>query len=270
MNNAILTLQCKDKRGIVATIANFILEHNGNIISMDEYTSESDFFVRVEFCFESSFDKVKEDFGGIGWDLKAQWKIYDKAEKLKVGILVSKTDHCLEELLYRWSSGELDVDIAFVASNHDTHREIIERYKIPFHFVGKNDEVKILGHAKETDFLVLARYMQVLSGDFLCKYSKDIINIHHSFLPSFKGADPYSQAHDRGVKIIGSTAHFVTEELDEGPIIEQEIEKVSHRDSVIDMKKKGKLLEKITLARAVQLYVEYRIIRQKNKTVVFK
>ncbi|MFC1617530.1 formyltetrahydrofolate deformylase [Candidatus Margulisiibacteriota bacterium] len=280
MQNAILVFQCPDHKGIVAKISNYIFKNNCNIISIDEYCTSQEngtFFIRLEFCFNSkeiTLDNLKQNFQPIAQEFNAYWQFHDKEKLLKMGILLSKTDHCLEELLYRWSTGELKVEIPFIISNHNTHQKIIERYNIPFYLVNSDDkkqnEQQILQITENSDFLVLARYMRILSPDFLQDYNNDIINIHHSFLPSFAGADPYQQAYDRGVKIIGSTAHFVTSDLDEGPIIEQLIEHVSHKDSVEQLKNKGKSLEKLTLAKAVELYLDHRIIRFKNKTIVFK
>jgi len=191
-----------------------------------------------------------------------------------MGIFVSEPDHCLVDLLYLWSSGELNVKIPFVLSNVEKHRKLVASYNIPFHYIpaDKNNrkEEELLSSAlNSTDFLVLARYMLVLSPDFLQKYNKDIINIHHGFLPFFKGADPAAKALEEGVKVIGSTAHFVNNELDEGPIIAQEVQNVSHKDSREDLVRKGKNLEKKALASAIASYIDYRVIRYENKTIVF-
>ena len=276
----ILLFQCSDKRGIVARVSDFILKHDGNIITADQYTTDPQngcFFMRVEFMLDRSHwnkDSLTADFAHIATEFNAEFEIYDKKNLLKMGVFVSRPDHCLFELLYLWKSRELNVEIPFVASNWEPHRELVESYKIPFYFIPatKKDrkESELLKLASEkSDFLVLARYMLVLSGQFLTSYNKDIINIHHGFLPSFKGANPYKQAFDEGVKVIGATAHFVTERLDEGPIITQAVEYVSHTDSVESLISKGKNLEKHALADAVLNYIDYRIIKHKNKTIVF-
>ncbi len=282
METAILLIQCPDTKGIVARISEFIFHHSANIIQSDQYSSDpvnGTFFMRVEFCFDpdsTSPEKIEVNFGNIAREIKAQWQIHYASTVMKMGILVSKQDHCLYDLLYRWRSGELKVEVPFVISNHDDVAPLVEHFGIKFyHFpVTKENKLQqeesILQLAMQnSDFLVLARYMQILSPSFLKGYTKDIINIHHSFLPSFKGANPYRQAYNRGVKVIGATAHYVTEDLDEGPIIEQVVERVSHRDNEESMKKKGKNLEKLALANAIGLYSEHRIIRYQNKTVVF-
>jgi len=276
----VLLFQCEDKKGIVARISDFIYKHSGNIVSLDQHSTDPDggyFFMRVEFiigspgCDEESLNK---DLSAVGREFKASYKLYDKNVSLRMGIFVSKPDHCLLDLLYLWRSSELKVKIPFVLSNHQDHKELVEQYGIPFYFVrsvkGDSKEHEILSYAKDnSDFLVLARYMQVLSGDFLKNYARDIINIHHGFLPSFKGPNPYQQALERGVKVIGATAHFVTEDLDDGPIIEQAVEYVSHKDNISSLLRKGKNLEKRALSNAVLNYIDYRVIRHNNTTIVF-
>ncbi len=280
MQNVILLFQCDDKKGIVAALSDFIFKNDGNIITADQYSSDPEgghFFIRVEFCIDkpnSDKEALEKAFYPIAHKFNADWKMYYKYESLRMGIFVSELDHCLVDLLYLWKSGELNVKIPFVASNHTGHKDIVELYKIPFHYIPANKqdrkEQELLSLVSgNSDFLVLARYMLLLSGDFLTKYNKDIINIHHSFLPSFKGADPYRRAFEKGVKVIGATAHFVTEELDEGPIISQIVEPVSHRESVDDLIRKGKNLEKRALSQAIHNYIDYRIIKYKNKTIVF-
>lgn len=280
MNTAILIFQSKDQTGIVAHISGFLFEHGANIISADQYSTDFEngfFFMRIEFCWNQNqvtMETLQENFDKIATKLNAKWRMIDNTStRLKIGIMASQTDHCLAELLYRWRSGELKIDIPFVIVNHDVHKDLVSSYNIPYFYLPANSqdrqESTLLEMVKNTDCLVLARYMQILSDTFISQYGKDIINIHHSFLPSFKGANPYLQAYERGVKVIGATAHFVTHELDEGPIIEQTVEPVSHKDSVQDLINKGKHLEKLALARAVQLYCEYRIIRFQNKTVIF-
>ncbi len=279
MKTFILLFQCKDQKGIIAKISDFIFKHGGNIVAADQHSTDAQngyFFMRVEFSLEGSNinkDILNADLSGMAQELGAQYSLYDKSERLRMGILVSEPDHCLFDLLYLWKSGELKADISFVLSNCQKHREFVGQYKIPFYFIPatKEDrkESEILSYAKNTDLLVLARYMLVLSEEFLRAYGKDIINIHHGFLPSFKGALAYQQALDKGVKVIGSTAHFASEKLDEGPIISQAVEYVSHKDDLEDLIRKGKNLENRALGRAVSDYLNHRIIRFQHKTIVF-
>ncbi|MFA5005195.1 MAG: formyltetrahydrofolate deformylase [Candidatus Omnitrophota bacterium] len=278
MNTFILLFQCRDQKGIVARVSEFILKHQGNIITADQYSTDPDagyFVMRVEFNAEQASKATLDiDFVPVAKQFGADWHIYDKAETLRMGILVSDQGHCLADILYLWGSGELKADIPFVLSNCSKHEKLVKQYNLPFYYLPADKdnrrEEEILARAvKETDFLVLARYMLVFSGDFLRKYSKDIINIHHGFLPSFKGADPYGKALEEGVKVIGATAHFVNEKLDEGPIIAQEVESVSHKDNRDDLVRKGRNLEKKALANALFSYLDHRIIRHGNKTIVF-
>jgi len=278
MRTFILLFQCRDQKGIVARVAEFILKHQGNIITADQHSTDLDsgyFFMRVEFLTDQeSKENLNADFVPVGKQFNADWRIYDKEDPLRMGILVSDEGHCLADILYLWGSGELKAKIPFVLSNCSRHEKLVKQYNIPFYYfpTTKNDrrEDEILKRAvNETDFLVLARYMLVFSGDFLKRYSKDIINIHHGFLPSFKGADPYGLALKQGVKVIGATAHFVNEKLDEGPIIAQEVESVSHKDNRDDLIRKGRNLEKKALANALFSYLDQRIIRHENKTIVF-
>lgn len=280
MRNFVLLFQCLDRRGIVARISDFVLRHEGNIVAADQYSTDPEggyFFMRVEFVLSGgkySKEALAAEFAPVGNEFSAQWRIVDKSETLRMGILVSAEDHCLLDLLYLWMSGELKVEIPFVLSNDERHRKIVSQHNIPFHYVpadsGDRREAELLSYASgTTDFLVLARYMLVLSAGFLKEYNRDIINIHHGFLPAFKGADPYGKAEKEGVKVIGATAHFVNDKLDEGPIISQEVEHVSHKDNRLDLARKGRNLEKKALAGAILNYVDYRIIRHENKTIVF-
>ena len=280
MKTLILLFTCKDQLGIVARISEVILALKGNIISLDQHTanpSGGDFFMRVEFILgagPAGKEQAEKDFQKVAADFDARFNLYDKNEKLRMGIMVSRPDHCLFEFLYMWRSGEWNVSIPFVISNYKGHEETARQHNIPFHFIPatKNErrEEEILGIVEEnSDFLVLARYMLVLSPQFLASYGKDIINIHHGFLPSFRGALPYKQALESGVKVIGATAHFVNEALDEGPIITQEVEQVSHKDTLSVLIKKGRNLEKRALADAVSAYLSRRIMRHAGKTVVF-
>ena len=282
MKTATILIQCPDQKGIIAKISNFIFKHDANIIQADQHSTDPEngrFFMRIEFYFDDAVLPVKnlnEDFSELAANLNASWKIQYKGIPLRMGILVSKYDHCLADILYRYQSGELNIEIPFVISNHNKVENLVNQYNIPFHHIPVNPdkkeaEAKILELVSDnTDFLVLARYMQIITPHFIEAYNKEIINIHHSFLPSFKGANPYRQAYERGVKIIGATSHYITENLDEGPIIEQSVQEVSHKDDVEVLKRKGRNLEKITLANAIHAHIESRIIRYLNKTIVFK
>ena len=280
MQTYILLFRCRDQKGIVARISDFIFKQDGNIIKANQYTTDPEggyFFLRIEFTSASSQTGVSsliESFKPVAREFAGQWNIYNKTQLLRMGILVSDPDHCLLDILYLWKIGELRVDIPFVASNYDTHRAIVEQHNIPFYFIPANKdnrrEDEFLSVAQDkTDFLVLARYMLVLSANFLKKYNKDIINIHHGFLPSFKGKDPYSEALKLGVKVVGATAHFVNELLDDGPIISQAVEYVTHDDNLGSLLRKGRNLEKRALTDAILSYIDYRLIRHENKVIVF-
>ncbi len=274
----ILLLTCGDQKGIIAGISDFIFRKGGNIIDAQQHSTDprnGRFFMRVEFCCSpgESALSLSNAFAPVAEALGAQWRIYDAGHRMSMGIMVSRPDHCLFELLYLWRSGELRADIPFVISNSESHRTLVSQFGIPFHFIPASSadrrEGEILQAARKADLLVLARYMLTLSPDFLSSFGKDIINIHHGFLPSFKGANPYRQAYEKGVKVIGATAHFVNEKLDEGPIICQEVERVSHRDDLASLVRKGKSLEKRALASAVNAYLDHRVIRYGETTVVF-
>jgi len=280
MRTFILLFQCQDQKGIVAKISDFILRHDGNIVTADQHSSDPAggyFFIRVEFILDQDQYSKKDlisAFSPIGEEFGADWDFYDKSENLRMGIFVSEPDHCLVDLLYLWNAGELKAKIPFVLSNCEKHRKVAAGYNIPFYYVPANKdnrrESELLSYAAgSTDFLVLARYMLVLSPDFLKKYNQDVINIHHGFLPFFKGADPAGRALAEGVKVIGATAHFVNNRLDEGPIITQEVEHISHKDNREELVRKGKNLEKRALAKAVSSYIDYRVIKHENKTIVF-
>ncbi len=281
MQRAVLLWQCPDRPGIIARLSSLLFEHGGNILQSDQYTTDAEngrFFIRIAFDFDEARNppaKLERALGDAAQELKAEWGLHLAGRVLRMAIAVSRFDHCLVDLLYRVRSGELRVEIPLVVSNHDVARGLVEGHGIPFHHLPVTaetrgaQEARMLGLLRDSsDFLVLARYMQVLTVDFLTKFGRDVINIHHSFLPSFKGADPYRQAYDRGVKIIGATAHFATTDLDEGPIIEQVVGPVSHKDTVEDLRAKGRDLEKAALANAIRMYVEHRVIRYKNKTIV--
>jgi len=286
-NSAILLISCPDRKGEVATIADFVYRHGGNILHADEHADEESglFLMRVEFD-PKDFDidlsqKDLVDFGRqfspIAAAFNMKWRLAQSSQRQRMIILVSKYDHCLVDLLYRHKSGELACDIPLIISNHADNHAIADFYRIPYEIVpvtrdNKNqaeDRIHSLIEQHQPDFMVLARYMQILSNHFVSRYPQQIINIHHSFLPAFVGARPYHQAFERGVKLIGATSHYVTEVLDDGPIIEQDVVRVSHRDTVDDLIRKGRDLEKVVLSRAVRLHVENRILLYGNKTVVF-
>ena len=275
-------MQCPDQKGIIARVSGLVVALDGNILSADQHATSAEggqFFLRLEFRFDPAAQPpaaIEAAFAALARDLKAEWRLRYASQKPRCAVLVSARTHCLSDLLYRHASGELDMDIQAIIGNHLDGRRWAEMYGIPFHHIpsrpgdGPAAEAAILEQVRgRTDFLVLARYMRVLSPEFLAAYGRDIINIHHSFLPSFKGAGPYQQAYDRGVKIIGATAHFVTGALDEGPIIEQMVQRVSHRDDVEALRRKGADLERMALANALQAYTRDRVIRHRNKTVVF-
>jgi formyltetrahydrofolate deformylase len=281
-NTAILLIACPDQRGLVASIADFVSRHHGNILHADEHgDSQSDrFLMRVEFDpsqFDIALDQFAVYFSPIAERFGMEWRLAQSAHRPKMVILVSKYDHCLADLLYRHKSGELVCDIPLIISNHADNRALAEFYQIPYLTVPVPKEHKreaeqtILSLLKQhaPDFIVLARYMQILSPEFVNEYPHRIINIHHSFLPAFVGAKPYHQAFERGVKLIGATSHYVTDALDDGPIIEQDVARMSHRDSLDDLLQKGRDLEKVVLSRAVRWHVENRVLLYGNKTVVF-
>jgi formyltetrahydrofolate deformylase len=281
-STAILLLSCPDQKGVVATIADFVYRHNGNILHADEHADEGSnlFLMRVEFDpadfdidladFARHFDPIAKRFG-------MTWRLAQSARRPRMAILVSKYDHCLADLLYRHRSGELTCEIPLIISNHPDNKPIADFYGIPFETVPVVKDQKQLAEQKildllkqhNPDFIVLARYMQILSHQFVSAYPQRIINIHHSFLPAFVGAKPYHQAFQRGVKLIGATSHYVTEVLDDGPIIEQDVVRISHRDAVEDLIQKGRDLEKIVLSRAVRWHIENRVLLYGHKTVVF-
>lgn len=281
MNTVILLMVCPDGRGIVAKLTQLVFEMKGNIVDSHQYSTDpggGQFFMRLEFCFDSMPERaaLEAQILPLAESLGANWQLHFSSVKPRMAVAVSKFDHCLVDILYRVRSGELAVEIPIVFSNHDDLRSLVEGAGIPFMHIPISKETKaekeneILALVKlNSDFLVLARYMQVLSGDFLERYGKDVINIHHSFLPSFKGANPYQQAYDRGVKLIGATAHYVTTELDEGSIIEQTVGQVTHRDNPASLKRIGRSLEQQALAEAIRKHTSHRIIRYKNKTIIF-
>jgi formyltetrahydrofolate deformylase len=282
-SSCVLLLSCPDRKGVVAGVSGFIYQHGGNILHADEHgdLDSNTFLMRVEFD-PAEFDFPLTDFGlhfgEIARKFEMRWRVALSDVRPRVAILVSKYDHCLVDLLYRHQSGELACEITCIISNHSDSQSVADFYHVPFYLVPVTKENKasaerqmrtLLEH-QPVHLIVLARYMQVLSPEFVSAYPQKIINIHHSFLPAFVGARPYHQAFERGVKLIGATSHYVTEVLDDGPIIEQDTVRVSHRDSVDDLIQKGRDLEKVVLSRAVRWHIENRVLLYGNKTVVFE
>ncbi len=263
----VLTLSCPDRVGIVHAVTGLLARHGANIADSQQYGDHDTgrFFMRVHV---EGGTGLREDFPALAEEFAMDWQLRDLAVREKVLVLVSRQGHCLHDLLYRRTAGTLPADIVGVASNHEDFRGLVEGYGLPFHLVANKDEERIAALAEGTDLVVLARYMQVLSDDLVNRLP-DTINIHHSFLPSFKGARPYHQAHDRGVKLIGATAHYVTAELDEGPIIEQEVARVTHAHTPEQLAATGADLETVCLARAVRWHLEHRVLRNGSRTVVF-
>jgi formyltetrahydrofolate deformylase len=296
-NSAILLVSCPDAKGEVATIADFVYRHGGNILHADEHADEESglFLMRVEFdpkdfdidlnekdlnqkdLTDKTLSDFAKQFSPIAEKFQMNWRLAQSSHRQRMVIFVSKYDHCLVDLLYRHKSGELACDIPLIISNHPDNQAIADFYKIPYAVVSitkdnkrqAEEQIQKLIEDHKADFMVLARYVQILSNDFVNRYPQRIINIHHSFLPAFIGARPYHQAFERGVKLIGATSHYVTEVLDDGPIIEQGVVRVSHRDTVEDLVRKGRDLEKVVLSRAVRWHVENRVLLYGNKTVVF-
>jgi formyltetrahydrofolate deformylase len=280
MHSAILLIDCPDRKGLVAAVANLLYQHGANIMHADQHQDHEAglFFMRVEWGL-SGFDleNFSLEFKPVAESLAMNWRLELSSAQPRVAIFVSQHLHCLVDLLYRQRAGELRCAVPLVVSNHSEGRSIAESYGIPFHCTpvaagGKAEtearQLELLaGH--QIDLIVLARYMQILSREFVARYPNAIINVHHSFLPAFVGARPYHAAFTRGVKLIGSTSHYVTEVLDDGPIIEQDVMRISHRDQVEDLIEKGRDLERLVLSRAVKWHLEHRILRYGNKTVVF-
>jgi formyltetrahydrofolate deformylase len=279
---AILLLSCKDRVGLVSRISHFIFERGGNIFDLDEHVDpvEKIFFIRVSWDmthFSIPAEELEEAFRPLAKEFNATWKIRFTGRSMKTAIFVSKYDHCLQEILWRRRMEEFDLDISIIISNHPDLKFVADQYDIPFYVFPIKSENKDEQEIKEIELLeehrirliILARYMQILSPGFVKKYPNRIINIHHSFLPAFIGGNPYKQAYERGVKIIGATSHYVTEDLDEGPIIEQDITKISHKDSVKDLIRKGRDLERRVLSQAVLYHSEHRILVHGKKTIIF-
>jgi formyltetrahydrofolate deformylase len=281
-DTAVLLISCRDQKGLVAAVSEFVYKNDGNIVHAEQHVDvqENIFFHRVEWeldGFALAPDQIAPAFQGIADRFGMNWSLRFSSDRPKVAIFVSKYDHCLADLLYRYRVGELNGEIMAVISNHPDLEPLVEPFGIPFHLFPVTLENKAKQEEEELDLLrslgvetiILARYMQVLSVRFVRCYPNRIINIHHSFLPAFVGAKPYHQAHERGVKLIGATSHYVTEQLDDGPIIEQDVCRVTHRDSLETMISKGRDLERQVLGRAVRLHLQHRVLAYGRKTVVF-
>jgi formyltetrahydrofolate deformylase len=280
---AILLLSCPDRRGIVAAVADFVFRHGGNIVHAEQHTDtdEGIFFQRVEFSladFDLARNEIASAFASLVETFDLRFRLRFSDEIPRVAVLLSKETHCTYDLLARWRGGELLADIPLVVSNHPDHAELASHFGVAYHVVSATPGAKAeqeqalleLLDAHGIELVVLARYMQILGSPFVARYPNSIINIHHSFLPAFVGARPYHQAYQRGVKVVGVTAHYVTDELDQGPIIDQDVVRVSHRDVVEDLIRKGRDLEKVVLARAVRAHLDSRVLVYGNKTVVFE
>ena len=277
----VLTLSCQDRPGIVHAVSGFLFEHGGNIEEAAQYNDHDTglFFMRVQFaCAQLPHDDLLLSLKLFDETFGMRWSLHPLAEPVRTVIFVSKEGHCLNDLMFRWKSGLLPLDIRAIVSNHREFYQLAAGYNVPFHHIPVTAATKAQAEAKQLDIIrsegaelvVLARYMQVLSNELCRELAGKAINIHHSFLPSFKGAKPYYQAHDRGVKLIGATAHYVTADLDEGPIIEQDVARVDHTDTVEDLTARGRDTESQVLARAVKWHSEHRVLLNGHKTVVFK
>jgi formyltetrahydrofolate deformylase len=280
---ATLILSCTNQKGLVARISQFIFQRNGDIIDLEEHVDyeENMFYIRVEWNMKECTlptEEFEKEFKTLGREFGASWEIKHSYNKPKLAIFVSKYNHCLQEILWRNNNKEIDAELTLIISNHRDLKYLADRYDIPFYHFPITKENKKEQEQKQIELLqknsidsiILARYMQILSPEFLKYYPNKIINIHHSFLPAFIGADPYKKAYERGVKLIGATSHYVTEDLDEGPIIEQSVTRISHKDSVQDLIRKGRDLERLVLARAIDLHINNRILPTGKKTIIFE
>jgi formyltetrahydrofolate deformylase len=285
----VLTLSCPDKPGIVYAVSSFLVQHSGNILSSQQYGESPDgrFFMRVHFSVppgpdaqtapETQLAALERGFSWVAEAFRMSWQLHDTAARLRTLIMVSRLGHCLNDLLFRWKTGALPVDIVGVVSNHPDFGELAASYRVPFRHIPVTAQAKAAAEAEllsvieeaDAELVVLARYMQILSGEVCKRVEGRMINIHHSFLPSFKGAKPYHQAHARGVKLVGATAHYVTPDLDEGPIIEQDVIRVDHTLSSARLAEAGRDVEARVLARAVTWHAEHRVLLNGDKTVVF-
>ncbi|MDH5721750.1 MAG: formyltetrahydrofolate deformylase [Alphaproteobacteria bacterium] len=276
----VLCLQCPDKPGIVATVSTYLSNADCNIEASSQFNDpfSGQFFMRVEYSSanKSGHDVFIKNFQNIAESFSMIWHIYDWGTPVRTLLMVSNHDHCLHDILYRWSAGNLPIEITGVVSNHETSRKLVEAHDLPYHYLPvtksnktkQEEQLSKIIEETDTDLVVLARYMQVLSADFCEKYRGRVINIHHSFLPGFKGAKPYHQAYERGVKLIGATAHFATEDLDEGPIIEQDTVRISHADDPEKLRILGQDTERRVLARALNLYARHHVFLQGHRTVI--
>jgi formyltetrahydrofolate deformylase len=281
-NVARLLVSCPDREGIVALLSAALRDSGANIISSDQYSSDpygGSFSLRMEFYIpdpDERFESLEQRLAEIGAELGLDYKLVDAKRPKRVALFVSKYDHCLLDLLWRWRHKELDMDVIAVVSNHPDLQEEVARFGVPYHHIPVSKETKIEAEqaqiellSGEVELVVMARYMQVLSPNFLDKIGAPVINIHHSFLPAFAGAGPYARAHARGVKLIGATAHYATEDLDEGPIIEQDVVRVNHREDAVSLERIGADVERLVLARAVSWHLQDRILLQGHRTIVF-
>jgi len=277
----ILTLSCPDKPGIVYAVSSFLVQHSGNIIASQQYGTPDDgrFFMRVHFSVPQpgrASAELERDFSWVAESFHMAWRLHDTSERIRTLLMVSRLGHCLNDLLFRWKTGSLPVDLVGVVSNHDDFRDLTESYRLPFHHIPVTPQTKPAAEAAllslidetKTELIVLARYMQILSPEVCKRVEGRMINIHHSFLPSFKGAKPYHQAYAKGVKLVGATAHYVTPDLDEGPIIEQGVMRVDHTYSPQRLAEAGRDVEAQVLARAVTWHAEHRILLNGNRTVI--
>ena len=278
--NCTLLISCPDRPGLVAAVAGFLVDREANIVHADQHVDRQEnlFLQRIEFTVPHlDSDGLREDFDRFSREFDMTWTLRTPDRPKRVAILTSKESHCLVDLLSRWDIGEMaPAELVFVASNHPDHVDLVSHHDVGFHYIPVQDDpavhpeaIQQLCDENRVDLLILARYMQIVGEPMVVAYRNRIINIHHSFLPAFAGARPYHQAHARGVKLIGATAHYVTSELDEGPIIAQEVLRVSHRDGVVELRQKGRDLEKVVLARAVRLHLTDRILPYGNRTAVF-
>jgi formyltetrahydrofolate deformylase len=281
-NTAVLLITCPDRKGIVAAVGEFLYRHDANILHADQHQDAERqlFLMRVEWdlkSFNLDLAEFPRRFAPLADRFEMRWRLERSDQPVRVALFVSKYDHCLMDLLYRHQTGELPCEVPLIVSNHPDAERWATFYKVPFHLIPVPSGQKAEAEQKQFDLLaehkidlvVLARYMQVLSSEFVAKYPKRIINVHHSFLPAFVGARPYHRAFERGVKLIGATSHYVTEDLDEGPIIEQDVVRISHRDGLEDLLEKGRDLEKVVLSRAVRWHIDHRILVYERKTVIF-
>lgn len=282
-NRGRLLVKCPDKPGIVSVLSTFLHTHNSNIIESSQYSSDpvnGTFFIRIAYHCEGLVGKcsqMEKDFEQIAAMHNMEYSFNYLRERTRSAIFVSKEPHCLMELLWEWQNGDLDTDIVVVISNHEDARPFVEALGIPYYYIPANKDIRKQVEAEQVrlmeqykvDLLILARYMQILTPEFVEHFENRIINIHHSFLPAFIGAGPYERAFERGVKLIGATSHYVTNNLDEGPIIEQDVERVDHRDDVVQLKKIGRTIERRVLTKAVKWHLENRVIVEGNKTIVF-